>query len=470
MRRPTRVSSVALALAIAAGGILTSVPAPAAAADTVTLRMYATSHEVTMRASRNGSVSLDLGAWIAAPDRAFEIHTERAGYDAPIVARQVFADGSSRVIPRHLIRGFRGFRDFFRLQVVQGGDVVAARQVDWCPGGYELERINDDGPFDPRYPQGCYANPFTLGLVSGIDRGWAVPALRRERLRLAPGRYRFRVTIAPAFRDLFAIAYGDASITVYGTVKARSSRTVPPAPAPDARLAPIPTMTDPPTGSVPDLVALPAFSVGVRNGRSKDLVTFAANVWNRGPAPLVVEGFRRSGTMKMDAYQYFSVDGRFIGRAPVGGFHFDRRHGHHHWHFLQFARYRLLGADGEGVVRSHKQSFCLAPTDAIDMTVRGATWRPEEIGFTRCGDDGSIWIREVLPTGWGDTYYQGVSGQAFDISDVPNGRYYIEVRANPTGLLYDRTAGNDVRLREIVLRGRPGHRRIVVPPWHGIRA
>ena len=78
-------------------------------------------------------------------------------------------------------------------------------------------------------------------------------------------------------------------------------------------------------------------------------------------------------------------------------------------------------------------------------------------------------IREVLPTGWGDTYYQSVGGQAFDITDLPNGRYYIEVRANPLGLLYDRSAANDVRLREIRLRGRPGHRRVVVPPWHGIR-
>ena len=133
----------------------------------------------------------------------------------------------------------------------------------------------------------------------------------------------------------------------------------------------------------------------------------------------------------------------------MGEFHFDRRHGHHHWHFEQFARYRLLDAHGDGVVRSHKQSFCLAPTDAIDMTVPGALWRPEELGFTQCGGDDAIWIREVLPTGWGDTYYQSVGGQAFDITDLPNGRYYIEVRANPLGLLYDRSAGNDVRLREI---------------------
>ena len=468
MRRPRRLANAALAAAVALGALATTAPPPAAA-ERVTLRMYAVDRDVSLR-SRNGRVDVDLDAWIAAPDRAFEIHAERAGYDAPVVTRQIFADGSSRVIPRSLTRGFHGFRDFFRLQVMQAGEVVAARQADWCPGGWEIQRINDDGPFEPRFPQGCFANPFTLGLVTGIDRGWAVPALQGTRLRLEPGRYRFRLRIAPAFRQLFEIPDGAATVTVYGTVKERGSREVPPSADPGVRLAPIPTMTDPPADSLPDLIPLPAFSIDVRNRRNKSFVTFAANVWDRGPAPLVVEGFRRPDSMRMDAYQYFSRDGRFIGRASVGEFHFDRRHGHHHWHFEQFARYRLLDAHGDGVVRSHKQSFCLAPTDAIDMTVPGALWRPEELGFTQCGGEDAIWIREVLPTGWGDTYYQSVGGQAFDITDLPNGRYFIEVRANPLGLLYDRSAANDVRLREIQLRGRPGHRRVVVPPWHGIHA
>ena len=36
-----------------------------------------------------------------------------------------------------------------------------------------------------------------------------------------------------------------------------------------------------------------------------------------------------------------------------------------------------------------------------------------------------------MPVGWGDTYFQFVAGQAFDITSVPNGTYYIEVGAVP---------------------------------------
>jgi hypothetical protein len=77
-------------------------------------------------------------------------------------------------------------------------------------------------------------------------------------------------------------------------------------------------------------------------------------------------------------------------------------------------------------------------------------------------------VREVLPTGWGDTYFQGLPGQSFNITDLPNGTYYIAVEANPLGLLHERRTDNDVELREIRLGGTPGARTVTVPPWHGI--
>jgi hypothetical protein len=74
----------------------------------------------------------------------------------------------------------------------------------------------------------------------------------------------------------------------------------------------------------------------------------------------------------------------------------------------------------------------------------------------------------VLPTGWGDTYFQGLPGQSFDITDLPNGTYFISVQANPDGLLIEGSTTNNTELRKIKLRGTPGHRRVIVPLWHGI--
>jgi hypothetical protein len=174
----------------------------------------------------------------------------------------------------------------------------------------------------------------------------------------------------------------------------------------------------------------------------------------------------------MSAYQYFQdADGNVVGRAPVGRLEYDDRHGHHHWHFRQFAAYSLLDAAQTRVVRSHKQSFCIAPTDAIDLTLPGADWQAFDGGLhSACGDATSIWVRETLEVGWGDTYFQSVAGQSFDVTDLPNGRYYVRVAVNPAGKLYDGSTANDSKLRRIHLGGRAGHRTLRVFPWHGIDA
>jgi hypothetical protein len=186
---------------------------------------------------------------------------------------------------------------------------------------------------------------------------------------------------------------------------------------------------------------------------------------------LVVEGFRRRGENVMDAYQYFrDANGNAIGRAPVGTFEFHEGRGHDHWHFLQFTTYKLLSADGGEIVRSKKQSFCIVPTTVVDLTIPGADWMTEPQSLqTSCGGRESIWIREVLQTGWGDTYYQ-VGGQSFDITNLPNGWYQMAVEVNPLGALYEADTTNNEETRLLNLRGQPGNRKVIVTPWHGIDA
>jgi len=53
----------------------------------------------------------------------------------------------------------------------------------------------------------------------------------------------------------------------------------------------------------------------------------------------------------------------------------------------------------------------------------------------------ALWVREMLPVGWGDTYFNSVAGQSFDITGVPNGTYYIEVIANPLHVLHETRTG-----------------------------
>jgi hypothetical protein len=97
--------------------------------------------------------------------------------------------------------------------------------------------------------------------------------------------------------------------------------------------------------------------------------------------------------------------------------------------------------------------------------------QPEITGLSSAcapGNPAALWIREVLPVGWGDTYGQFVSGQAFDITSLPNGAYFIRVTANPDERLYEATLDNNISLREVLLGGAPGARTVEVPPYEGI--
>lgn len=132
----------------------------------------------------------------------------------------------------------------------------------------------------------------------------------------------------------------------------------------------------------PALRSLPAWDIGISDGEDgdvpgKDYMVFSANVWNSGPAPLVVDGFRTPGKDLMDAYQYFhDAAGKQVGYSPTGTMEWDPRVGHEHWHFTDFASYRLLRADQKEIVRSGKEAFCLANTDGIDL-------RPAELAFRK---------------------------------------------------------------------------------------
>ncbi|RPK94406.1 MULTISPECIES: lysyl oxidase family protein [Streptomyces] len=226
----------------------------------------------------------------------------------------------------------------------------------------------------------------------------------------------------------------------------------------------------------PDLRSLPAYGITVSDGYEevpgKDYLAFSANVWNAGPAKLVVDGFRSPGKELMDAYQYFyDADGKQVGYTPTGTMEWDPRPGHEHWHFTDFASYRLLKADKKESVRSGKEAFCLANTDAVDYTVKNANWHPDNTDLsTACGKENSVSVREVLDVGSGDTYTQDLPGQSFDITDLPNGTYYIQVLANPENRLKETNHKNNSALRKVVLGGKKGARTVKVPAHHLVNA
>lgn len=369
------------------------------------------------------------------------------------------------------VEDWRGLPDFFEATVTDAaGAVVQRRAQSFCPNGYEQQRIDPDGSDRSTFPQGCYGMPFTVGSRWGIDEGWASRVGGRFALKVPNGTYTVTMTIAERYRELWDIPAQDASSTVdyrvrNGTretphrVRATAPREAQPGPRPR-----VPVDTTPDPATLPDLRTLPAFGISTETRGRKDWLAFGADAWVGGSSLLDIEGFRRADEEVMDAFQYFYDGEQVVGRARVGEMDYDTRRGHHHWHLLQFASYRLLDATQQHVTSSKKQSFCIVPTDPVDLSLDNAERRPWSTGLeSACGDRDALWIRETLPVGWGDTYYQNRGGQDFNITKVPNGTYFIEVAANPTGELFESDTTNNVSLREIELKGRRGARVVCVP-------
>jgi lysyl oxidase len=453
---------------------LTVVP-PAVAADPPTVRVFAASTDVTTERGRGAFVFVDPGIWVASVGGAFELRATRPDYDTSpgLVQTDATTGAVLRTLPAELLEGWSGLSNFFHVRVRDvDGNVVFRQDLSFCPNSYYRARLSDDGPLNSVYPYICGGNPFTRGAVWGIDDQWAVSALSDFGIGFVAERrnYEMRVRIDPAWVEALAIApeNAEANVNIHAVPRGTlAGASAPGRTAPYERAPRVPTVTNPDPQSLPDLIALPAWGVSTYHRKGRDFLAFNATEWNAGPGTLVVEGFRSMNQEFMDAFQYFFVDGAPTGRAPIGQLEFHREH--YHWHFEEFTEYTFLDAASGQVAVSGKQSWCLANTDAIDLSVQNANWAAFSGDlFTMCGGPGALWIREVLDVGWGDTYAQFSPDQAFDITDLPNGDYYIRTTVNPTGSLFETNPDNNVEDRLVQLRGRPGARRVIVPPWHGI--
>ncbi|WP_149549506.1 lysyl oxidase family protein [Streptomyces marokkonensis] len=571
LRRPLLAGAVAVAVT---AGIAAAAPERANAETGLELSLVAATTSVTLTSwKEEPGVYLDIGTYLTAEGMPLELKVTRKSYKDPVTVTQTVYEGgkaTARKLPPGTVKDFSGLPGFVDITLTdKAGKKVLSRSEDFCPNNAS-GRVRPDAPATSKYPESCPTNPFTLGSVWGVEKGWAANTYAgsyTEPVQLPAGTYTANVRVAKKYRDLFGIDGKAATVKVTvversfeeeeGTTEAvpRSARAgehaghdaghrAPgahmghgPGHAPAQAAAPAtsgagpsynvghgPLTAAPPalpwalkkkqqaalspragdTGGQtdgsrqapaltplskrpagkpsvpavpkPDLRSLPAYGIVVSDGDKdipgKDHLAFSANVWNAGPAQLVVDGFRSPGKATMDAYQYFyDAKGKQVGYTPTGTMEWDPRPGHMHWHFTDFASYRLLKADRKEAVRSGKEAFCLANTDAVDYTVKNANWHPNNTDLaTACGEENSISVREVLDVGSGDTYTQDLPGQSFDITDVPNGTYYIQVLANPEKRLKETDLGNNSALRKIVLGGKPGKRTVTVPPHDLVNA
>lgn len=477
--------------------IILNTSSPAQAADQG-LRLVSTDDEIEAYDDGGGYVYFEPAVWLAAYGEGYEFWAKRAKYADPVSVTKTVIRGTKRTttkVPANLIDGFYGFKNGITTTIKgMGGKVLQTETQNLCPGGWYNQRVDPTGPSDPMYPSYCSGAWFTKATVFGIEQGWAVRANSYGYLETKKKEFNVTVSISDPVADYLKIPAGSRTVTQHVVVvddgcgavsgcrtaaaagtasQMRATTDVPKSMAPTSsatkQATPKVTASAPAADTLPDLVSLPAWGISTEDdGSGVDRLNFNANEWNAGLAPMVVEGYRQGTKPIMDAYQIFYRDGVAVSTKKTGTMEFHDEAEHNHWHFLDFAKYDLVKPNGTFVTTSGKQSWCLAPTDPIDLSLKNAVWRPDSTGLSStCGDESALWLRETMPVGWGDTYSQ-YQTQAFDLTGVPNGTYQIKVTVNPNGNLFEKTKSNNVSLRTVKIGGKPGARTVTVPLYEGV--
>jgi len=205
---------------------------------------------------------------------------------------------------------------------------------------------------------------------------------------------------------------------------------------------------------LPDLVTLkPADLTLQREGKALQL-RFSNSVADIGAGPMEIrpEPGERIDCNADGVVQDHYADQRVYGDDNGNG-HYDEgdttftdarvgckayHPSHHHWHFTDFASYRLLREPGGKVVAaSTKVSFCLFD---------GLRPFPDLPGSPLSGQY-SASCQELDPqglsVGWGDVYTYGLPGQALNVTGLPRANYCLVSTADPRNRLAETRDGNN---------------------------
>jgi hypothetical protein len=160
----------------------------------------------------------------------------------------------------------------------------------------------------------------------------------------------------------------------------------------------------------------------------------------------VVEGCALPGPRR---YLIFNTETRNIGNAdlvlgsPVANTNFVWAPCHQHYHFMDFADYRLVNSAGQLVAVGLKAGFCLL--DSLhwsDAAPFGSKFDCNNQGIQR---------------GWADVYPAYASGtnllscQWVDITGLEAGIYMLEIEVNPIGRLPELTRTNNTTRMSVVI-------------------
>ncbi len=184
--------------------------------------------------------------------------------------------------------------------------------------------------------------------------------------------------------------------------------------------------------------------ITIESGRK--LLRLSNGTPNIGDGKLYLYGATINGDGTRDVMQrIFRTDGSYWDRL-AGKFIYHPQHSHIHFEDWAIYRLRLRGPNdevGDVVAQGAKTSFCILDLQIYDKTLPNFNPSGE---FRNCGA-----TIQGLSVGWMDIYSKDLEGQSIDITDVPDGDYWLESTVDPDGHLLEITRENNTTRIPIVL-------------------
>ncbi|MEO6667008.1 MAG: lysyl oxidase family protein [Nitrospiria bacterium] len=177
----------------------------------------------------------------------------------------------------------------------------------------------------------------------------------------------------------------------------------------------------------------------------------------------VVEGMSQAGTRQLLRFTFTTPNkglADLIVGPPSGNPNFVYSSCHGHYHFKQYADYRLwtptqyatydaLRIANPGVqaheiiednpnlqpIRGDKRGFCVI--DLVQYGIGVPRWQS-------CSNQG-------ISINWADEYYWSLSGQYVDVTGVPSGTYVLEAEVNSEQLYEETNYDNNRASRTVVI-------------------
>ena len=208
---------------------------------------------------------------------------------------------------------------------------------------------------------------------------------------------------------------------------------------------------------LPDLIVWADEGLGYLYGWSIDtneipgriLLRLTSATPNVGAGPMELRGGATHPDNTQDVYQRIYLDGAGFTNRLAGTFEYDPSHGHIHFDgYAQFNLRLVTGANGVGpiIAGGLKTSFCLLDSAPYNLSLPGA---PFSGHYDSCDQIQGISV------GWSDVYDQFLPNQWIDITDVPNGTYWLETIVDPDDHLLESNETNNTARIQITLDSQP---------------